>query len=165
MAEPGFSAGALGWDHPAWVGTFYPDDLPAEWRLSYYAHFFGCVLVPAATWREAGAGGAGAWVADTPSGFRFLLEEAEGAREFAAALGERCAGILGAGGAVEAVPETEVIWIDAFPDLRSLAGAVRQAGAGMAAVLLIERRGDFGRLAEAATLLAVMGLAPDPGLV
>ncbi|HET9701889.1 MAG TPA: hypothetical protein VFP70_13285 [Burkholderiales bacterium] len=162
MAEPCYSAGATGWDHAHWVGPFYPDALPAEWRLSYYAHFFGCVLVPAAIWRGSAAAAA-SWAADTPAGFRFLLQGGEGASEVAAALGERCAGILGAGGAPEGAPGTRVIWIDAFPDLRALAGQVRQPGAG--AVLLIERRGDFGRLARAATLLAVMGLAADPGLV
>lgn len=165
MAEPCYSAGAAGWDHGHWVGPFYPEGLPAEWRLSYYAHFFGCVLVPAAVWRGSGAAGAASWAADTPAGFRFLLEGGEGAPEVAAALGERCAGILGAGGALEGAPGTQVIWIDAFPDLRALAGQLRQRGAGARAVLLIERRGDFGRLARAATLLAVMGLAADPGLV
>jgi hypothetical protein len=164
VAESRFRAGAEGWEHPDWTGSFYPGELPVEWRLSYYAHFFGCVLVPAAAWRLAGVAGAESWAADTPVGFRFLLQGGEGASGVAAALRERCAGIVGAGG-VEGAPGTVVIWIDAFPDLRALAGEVRRHGAGATEVLLIERGGDFGRLGRAATLLAIMGLAPDPGLV
>jgi uncharacterized protein YecE (DUF72 family) len=30
--------GACGWQHNDWTGEFYPDDLPEEWRLGYYAH-------------------------------------------------------------------------------------------------------------------------------
>ena len=166
MAETRYSAGARGWDHPEWVGpSFYPDELPPEWRLSYYAHFFGCVLVSAAAWRAAGAAGAASWLADTPAGFRFLLESGEGVRVVAAVLGARCAGIVGDDGRAEGASGTEVIWIDASPDLRALAGEVRRRSAGAGEVLLVERGADFGRLAEAATLLAVMGLAPDPGLV
>jgi hypothetical protein len=164
MAETRYSAGAREWDHPDWVGPFYPDELPPEWRLSYYAHFFGCVLVGAVAWRAAGAAGAASWAADTPAGFRFLLEEGDGVGEAAAALGSRCAGILG-GGQPEGAPGTAIIWIDAFADLRALAAEVRRRGAGAREVLLIERGADFARLARAATLLAVMGLAPDPGLV
>jgi hypothetical protein len=165
MGEARVLAGAAGWDHPGWVGPFYPDALPPEWRLAYYAHYFGCVLVPAAAWREAGGAGAASWVADTPAGFRFLLEAGAGAEAVATVLGERCAGVLTPGGVVEGVPPTEVIWLDAVADLRQLARRLREGRTGAALVLLIERGAEFERLARAATLLSVMGLAPDPGLV
>jgi hypothetical protein len=165
MAEARFLAGAAGWDHPAWIGPFYPGELPAQWRLAYYAHYFGCVLVPAAAWREAGGPGAASWAADTPAGFRFLLEAGEGAGALAASLGERCAGVLAPDGSPAGAPGTEVVWIDEAADLRSLAARVQALRAGAGQVLLIDRGADFGRLARAATLLAVMGLAPDPGLV
>lgn len=32
--------GALGWQHEAWQESFYPDDLPPEWRLGYYSNEF-----------------------------------------------------------------------------------------------------------------------------
>ncbi len=44
--------GAMGWD----CRDFYPDDLPEEWRLDYYANHFSALLVPSAQWprwREA----------------------------------------------------------------------------------------------------------------
>jgi len=38
--------GACNWQHNAWSGSFYPEDLPEEWRLTYYANEFHTVLVP-----------------------------------------------------------------------------------------------------------------------
>jgi hypothetical protein len=66
--------GAWGWDHPAWVGPFYPEDMPAEWRLAYYAHAFGAVLVPAPVLAAAPPGAVEAWALDAPSPFVFGAE-------------------------------------------------------------------------------------------
>jgi hypothetical protein len=65
-----------GWDRPDWIGTFYPDDLPAEWRLSYFANAFGAVLVPLDLWRRADPEVLAGWAADVPDGFGFYLETA-----------------------------------------------------------------------------------------
>jgi len=35
--------GARGWEHAQWLETYYPDDLPEDWQLDYYANEFGCV--------------------------------------------------------------------------------------------------------------------------
>jgi len=87
---------ARGWAHAGWYGRYYPDDLPAEWRLSYYANEFGGVLVPEADWREAGDAELEEWAEEVPAGFRFYLEadappESEAARR-ARHLGRRFAG-------------------------------------------------------------------------
>ncbi len=37
--------GARGCLHPDWVGAFYPDDLPADWRLAYYANEFNLLVI------------------------------------------------------------------------------------------------------------------------
>lgn len=66
--------GARGWDHSGWNGTFYPDDLPEDWRLSYYANEFAGVLVPEALWRAADSGVIKHWCGDVPEGFLFFLE-------------------------------------------------------------------------------------------
>ena len=42
--------GARGWRHQQWLGTYYPDDLPEDWRLTYYANDFQTVLVPKEYW-------------------------------------------------------------------------------------------------------------------
>lgn len=80
--------GSHGWDHAAWQGSYYPDDLPDDWRLSYYANEFSCLLVDATAF---GVGGPLDWAADTPDGFRVLvaIESAE------AALAPRWADLLG----------------------------------------------------------------------
>jgi hypothetical protein len=70
-----------GWDRPDWIGTFYPDDLPEEWRLSYFASVFGAVLVPLDLWREADPEVLAGWAADVPDGFGFYLEMAPGAAQ------------------------------------------------------------------------------------
>lgn len=93
--------GCRDWEQPAWAQTFYPDDLPADWRLTYYANQFRVVLVPperlvasdVALADQAG---------DTDEGFRFVcespfeLDTVSAARDFLERirpLGGRCAGI------------------------------------------------------------------------
>lgn len=44
--------GTLGWEHSEWQGGFYPDDLPEDWQLDYYANFSPLVVVPEAYWKE-----------------------------------------------------------------------------------------------------------------
>lgn len=64
--------GCYDWDHPDWVPGFYPEDLPADWRLSYYANEHRVVLVPAARLHDATA--IAQWVQDVDVGFRFVFE-------------------------------------------------------------------------------------------
>lgn len=46
--------GTAGWQHPQWINDgFYPDDLPEDWYLSFYANEFPMVLVPDEQWEEA----------------------------------------------------------------------------------------------------------------
>ncbi|MCB1902616.1 MAG: hypothetical protein KDI18_00590 [Gammaproteobacteria bacterium] len=68
--------GARGWDHAGWHGIFYPDDLPVDWRLSYYANEFAGVLVPEAVWRAADPVEIKHWCGDVADGFLFFLETA-----------------------------------------------------------------------------------------
>ncbi|GAB4289436.1 MAG: hypothetical protein Kow0096_02370 [Thiohalomonadaceae bacterium] len=91
---------AYGWDHDGWSGAFYPDDLPPEWRLTYYGNEFRAVVVPATLWQQADAATVAQWGADTAEGFCFLLEAADTPppavlRE---ALGDRYGGVAGEGG-------------------------------------------------------------------
>lgn len=61
-----------GWDHPGWVGEFYPDDLPPAWRLAYFFNEFDRVVVPAAIWTKAPE--LTAWCEDSPPSARFFIE-------------------------------------------------------------------------------------------
>lgn len=38
--------GSYGWDYDAWSEDFYPEDLPADWRLAYLANQCRLVVVP-----------------------------------------------------------------------------------------------------------------------
>jgi len=66
--------GARGWQRPDWTGTYYPDDLPPEWRLAFYANDFTGVLVPASDWRDLPLDAVAAWKDEVPEGFVFFFE-------------------------------------------------------------------------------------------
>jgi hypothetical protein len=89
-----------GWNAVA-RDTFYPDDLPEDWRLAYFATQFPGVLVPGDLWLRAAPGVFSAWADETPSHFRFYLDltgEVPGRPDPATAgqeLGERLGGLVG----------------------------------------------------------------------
>ena len=68
------NVGAYGWLHPRWVGSFYPEDLPADWRLGYYSNEFNTVLVPSIYWQEQHLVDCEALLDDVHSGFQFFIE-------------------------------------------------------------------------------------------
>ncbi len=99
--------GACGWEHRGWNGGFYPEDLPADWRLGYYANAFRVVLIPGDHGLDASR--AARLRADSGEPFWFVAEAPSAALERAAAgdwaplhrfadgvqaLGESCAGVL-----------------------------------------------------------------------
>ena len=69
-----FVPGSRGWDHDDWVSGFYPKDLPADWRLTFYANHFSTVLVPEERWLHASEAEIDTWLEDTDEEFRFALE-------------------------------------------------------------------------------------------
>ena len=73
MTEP-LLIGTYGWEHPAWHGSFYPPELPVDWRFCFYSNRLRSVLVSAESWRSADAGQPGLWLADCDPQFRFVLE-------------------------------------------------------------------------------------------
>jgi hypothetical protein len=66
--------GAIGWKHTLWREDFYPDELPEEWELSYYANEFRCVLVPHADWFDLDKDGIAQWYEDVHEVFSFIAE-------------------------------------------------------------------------------------------
>jgi len=81
--------GACDWDHPQWQGSFYPGDLPEDWRLSYYANEFSTVLVPEARWRAVGVE-MEEWSDEVPEGFQFYFINIE--KDTDEALIKKCLG-------------------------------------------------------------------------
>jgi hypothetical protein len=91
---------ARGWMQPSWNGTFYPDDLPEDWRLSYYSNEFSAVVVPASEWVGLDTVEIERWVEDVPEEFLFYLEiedpltDWEQTAEVINPLGDRLGGLL-----------------------------------------------------------------------
>jgi len=66
--------GATGWNHPAWVGSYYPEDLPEDWRLSYYSNELNTVLVPESDWTNKNRDDIEEWIDETHDEFIFYFE-------------------------------------------------------------------------------------------
>jgi hypothetical protein len=66
--------GARGWDYPAWHGGFYPQELPDDWRLTYYNNLLPAVLVPGEAWSSAKRDTVRIWAEDSDPAFRFVVE-------------------------------------------------------------------------------------------
>lgn len=56
------------------AADFYPQDLPGEWRLTYFANAFPAVLVPASAWQRSSLSELADWRAAVHLRFRFYLE-------------------------------------------------------------------------------------------
>lgn len=100
MTEDQFVVAARGWRHEGWQSCFYPEDLPEDWRLSYYSNEFRAVVVPAEYWPGVDEAEVERWVEDTGEAFQFFLEVTDlrcGWPEFAALvapLGDQLGGVL-----------------------------------------------------------------------
>jgi len=44
--------GCKGLNHANWLTDYYPEDLPPEWRLSFYANDFSVLLLPPSEWQD-----------------------------------------------------------------------------------------------------------------
>jgi len=66
--------GARGWDVAAWVGEFYPGELPDDWRFCYYSNNLRSVLVPHAALAMAQRSDVLRWIEDSDPAFRFVPE-------------------------------------------------------------------------------------------
>ena len=64
---------ARGWLGSEW-DAFFPQDLPADWRLDYYANEFFAVLVPYTQWRDASDEALLEWLEQVSEDFLFFWE-------------------------------------------------------------------------------------------
>lgn len=65
---------ARSWNHSSWRGNFYPEDLPDDWRLSYYSNEFHAIVVPESEWVDIDLVEIERWIDDTNEEFLFFLE-------------------------------------------------------------------------------------------
>lgn len=146
--------GAIGWEHDAWYGAFYPEDLPPAWRLTFYNTEFECVYLPYAMWGRETPETLAQWYDDTLERFRFLLEPAHGpvADEDAArllALGEKA--LLAE---VHAGPA--IVWLEPGADLKQLAQTIQEQ-ALVSPLYIFSVSGNYPQLEQTRTLLEVLG--------
>jgi hypothetical protein len=66
--------GGFDWRHAAWQGGFYPDDLPEDWQLTFYANEFDALGLAAEAWLAPSLEELAGWVTDTREGFRLYPE-------------------------------------------------------------------------------------------
>jgi hypothetical protein len=141
--------GAVGWQHRAWQGDFYPKDLPEDWLLSYYNTRFQAVYLPVAVWQAASEATWAQWLFDTRDGFYFVLEP-----DTTAPIPISSERVLLATPAWQA---DHIWWLDEAPDLRALAQHISRQAASGEPLFVFSRSGDLGLLEQAATLKQVMG--------
>lgn len=72
-SEDYLKVGTYDWIHPEWQSEFYPEDLPEDWQLSYYANEFSVVLVPEVKWSAKDVD-LEEWSDDVPENFLFYLQ-------------------------------------------------------------------------------------------
>lgn len=140
--------GAVDWRHPAWIGAFYPDDMPEEWRLTYYSSQYNCVFLPSRDWRAGGPAGLRQWCDEVHARFVFLLENGDA--------GAAVAGDADGKTRLLASADARLVWFDARSDLKWLAGEVR-ARAEHGELFLLSRDADLAQMDRVNTLLELMG--------
>lgn len=69
--------GTSGYAYKEWRGSFYPDALPADGFLPYYASRFDTVELNNTFYRMPTAKGIAAWAAAVPEGFSFVLKASQ----------------------------------------------------------------------------------------
>ena len=69
--------GTSGWQYREWKGSFYPEDLPTDGMLAYYAERFPAVEVNNTFYRMPKESVLQSWSAQVPAGFRFVLKASQ----------------------------------------------------------------------------------------
>jgi uncharacterized protein YecE (DUF72 family) len=69
-----FFVGTSGYSYKEWKGTFYPEKLPADEMLSYYAQRFSTVEINNTFYRMPNASVVESWAGQVPESFRFVLK-------------------------------------------------------------------------------------------
>ena len=67
-------AGTSGYSYKEWLGRFYPDKLPADEMLRYYAGHFRTVEINNTFYRMPAEAMLARWVAEVPANFAFTLK-------------------------------------------------------------------------------------------
>ncbi|MDH5544086.1 MAG: hypothetical protein OEZ43_00750 [Gammaproteobacteria bacterium] len=84
------------WDNPHLLTHYYPEDLPEDWRLDYYANEFSAVWVPEEKWRGVPKAVSESWLEAVDGKTGFLFEGASPADQVSLTetFGELCIGFV-----------------------------------------------------------------------
>lgn len=152
--ESSIRVGACGWDHAHWQGTFYPDDLPDEWRLNYYANEFSTVLITEDAWRSK-LEKLDEWIEEVPEGFLFYLQSSVDKppelAQIKAQLGECFAGILSA-------TSTAVMIEFSSKSLREWREWLEQNASQLRAIFITDENLSVKKLSEFKSLVEILNL-------
>lgn len=86
------------WQSPL-LDSWYPEDVPEDWRLTYYANWSAAVVLQPAQWLHATQADVDEWLLQTHENFWFypLLDSADSLEQlqaFIAMMAGRCGGVL-----------------------------------------------------------------------
>jgi uncharacterized protein YecE (DUF72 family) len=70
-------AGTSGYSYKEWLGSFYPEKLPAREMLSFYAGRLPAVEINNTFYRLPNASMVESWAAQVPAGFRFAVKASQ----------------------------------------------------------------------------------------
>lgn len=149
--------GARGWQHEDWAGSFYPDDLPADWRLAYYNHFFTCGYLDYQDWAQQTETTLAQWLTDTLPRFRLVLETPASLSDADRARLAILAPRTGLTGSAAKLRES-CLWLPSVPDWRALSTQIQQrAQTPGVPCYLISQSLAVADLQQAVTLVEILG--------
>ena len=173
--------GTVGWERDDWLDSYYPPDLPPEWRPAYYANDCGCVLLTADFWCGMDPELLAEALDELGGRLQFFLEQPPGCPEPARArlsLFASSPAILlvdrphpGCSLLPQWISQGSGVWVDtdsgasllswplAVMNLRELRIRAETLPASVRALVLDGPAASPGRVPELRTLLELMGMA------
>ncbi len=146
------------------MGVFYPEDLPPDWRLTFYNNHFSCVYLPYAEWSGLTAAELGVWCNDVMDPFRFVLEANPKGMNLAdkeklIMLSSQWV-LADSLGRIESESglEGRVVWLTPLADYKKLAQELQAYNEQGTQIFLISREPDLKAMSDVQRLLEIMGL-------
>ena len=145
-------SGTIGWEPDSFPSGFYPEDLPEDWRLSFYNTQFRCVYLPFHVWHKATAEMVNTWLNECDAEFCFVLGLPEAGNT---GIDERVKQ-FGRRGRLE--DRANLAWVTSQTSLRELASRIAEAAKNHQELFIIAPWGQLTQLRQVSELMAVMGV-------
>lgn len=149
--------GVADWRHENWAPGFYPDDMPMEWRLTYYNTQFDCVWLGYSAWSAERLEALHEWVADTRGDFRFVLESFG---DISLVGDARLAAIAPRLARVTEKSDPDLIWFDASANLRTLMERIDVRVKQAPSTYLISLDAHLATIERVKLLVEMLGVGP-----